>query len=326
MFDEAWIVVACDQSRVATAKTGLDGACFGLVRLWAQRILAFPNETPLLRMANVRSREAEAVRIQRDYKAIKSATVRDAVRLNLTSQEACDDYGMQQGLAGGDLLLDVSAAERVTISKLRYEPQSAPGGYVANPRWFFDADSGDIASNTVYFWDVGLTAQTKGNPTGLHACASSHLTDMSGGGSFIFFDPNVGEMLIPCDEWAAFLTGWILRYTQSTPCVFISSIGLLPMRRAVPNPADIIPLVYAAWNAGFFRRKSAASTHAMARLRALAADAAQAVALREAIRWYAGRIAVDAGGLLAARHGAMPAATSKLRTLLNGRFASFAFF
>ncbi|PZW41317.1 hypothetical protein C8P66_12124 [Humitalea rosea] len=329
MFDNAWIVVPSQQTALIADTPGLTGACFGLVRVWAQRVIEFPNETPLVRMTWLTGHVAEAIAYQREYAAIKHTAVANSVALGLREQRAVDAYGARIAMADAELLVVTDAQSQIVFHSLEhYSPQPTPtGGYAENRKWFFENEEGEIKANTVYFWDVAM------NPPGandmqLHACVSRHLTNMGGPGRFAFYDPNLGEMSIPCDDFDEFLKGWVIRYTEGLTAMFIDRLTLFPMRRAYPRPADAIPLIAAAWNSkwGLWRTKSAASIHAMARLQTLAGNPAQAAVLREAIRWYGGRIAADPGGTLATRHGAAPAAGSKLRSLLVARFATYSFF
>lgn len=323
MFDKSWIVVASDQSRVANKKTGLDGACFGLVRVWAERILSYPAEAAALRMKWLLAHEQDAVDIQKAYAGIKSDAVKRSAELGLTSQTEADRYGARQGLARGRIHLDTGAA--IGFSKLRYPPEpQRGGGYGPAARWEFDNPGEDVAANTAYFWDIGMAMQPSGE-FGLHACASRHLASLDNPGWLEFYDPNMGEMRIPNTAWSDFVEGWVLRYTEGRPVIFVDALAMLPMRRLEARPADVIKVVEAEWNAGWFRQKSAASTHAMARLNQLAATGSP-LDLQEAIRWYAGRITADLGGTLALKHGTKPAQTARLPSLLRTHFGTHSFF
>jgi hypothetical protein len=326
MFDETWIVIKSDQSGIINDQTGLSGGCFGLVQIWGRRILSHPSEAPRLRMQWVMAHLAEAVQFQRDYQTIKTQTVQNAVGLGLTSQSDCDRYGVREGMAASDILVATGIQQRISLAKLaHYPPIKTSKGYEASPRWYFENEGGEITANTLYFWDIGLTIETEGRPHELHACASRHLTAMNGSGRFQFYDPNMGELSVPCADWNDFVKGWALRYTEGKVAALVDGATLLPMQHALLNPASIIPLVQSAWNAGWFRKKSAASTHAMGRLNHYAAHG-PAADLKEAIRWYAGRIATDPTGALTTKYGAQPAAGAKLRTLLNTRFTGHTFF
>jgi hypothetical protein len=323
VLDRSWIVAASDQSRVANKKTGLDGACFGLVRVWADRILSHPSEAPALRMNWVRAHEQEAVEIQKSYAAIKSDAVKRRVELGLRDQTEADQYGAQQGLARGRIDLDTGAA--IGFRNMRYPPVSnGRGGYGPTSKWYFDGPGEDVAANTAYFWDIGM-AQQPSQESGLHACASRHLTSLENPGWFEFYDPNMGELRVPNASWSTFMEGWVLRYTEGHPVIFVDALTMLPMRRLEAQPADVIRVVEANWNAGWFRSKSAASTHAMARLKLLITMGPPADLL-EAIRWYAGRIVADPTGALATKHGAKPAQNARLPTLLRTHFGTHLFF
>lgn len=324
-FDPTWIVVASDQSSVANKKTGLSGACFGLVRVWAYRILCFPNESAQLRMQWLKAHENDAVTYQRAYQAVKKAVVREVnQQQGMHSQSDADRLGVQRALASGEILVETDGAARIDFSTLRYPPEHGLAGYTAPRRWFFNND--EVEANSAYFWDVGVTEQTS-NESDLHACASRHLTTLlDPAAHFEFYDPNIGELHVPCASWAEFVKEWVLRYTQGQPVVFIDKLSLLPMRRVEPKAEDVIAVVQADWNAGWFRSKSAASTAAMAKLVQLANGVPATLPdLHQAIRWFAGRDA-DPTGALATKYGAQPASASKLRTLLNSRFATHTFF
>ncbi len=272
----------------------------------------------------LKAHQNDAVVVQRAYQAEKSEVVKEVNREGGHGQSHADRLGVQRGLAPSDILVEIGQ-ERIDYDRLRhYPPERGPKGFTAPRKWFFDDEK--VKANTLYFWDIGMEEQTE-HKSDLHACASRHLTNLQNdNASFEFYDPNMGELRVPCSAWSEFITGWVLRYTEGEPVVFIDKLSLLPMRRADPKPEDVIPLVYSAWNAGWFRSKSAASTAAMTRLRLLAAGVPGTLAdLREAIRWFAGRDA-DPTGALATKHGAQPAAGSRLRTLLNTRFATHSFF
>jgi len=321
VFDKKWIVVESDQSRVANKETGLDGACFGLVRVWAERILSHPSETPALRMKWLLAHEREAVEIQREYASIKSDAVKRAIELGLRDQTEADQYGAQQGLARGHI--DLITQGGITFSKLRYEPEKTGlNTYGAHPKWYFDNE--EVAANTTYFWDIGMALQPSGE-YGLHACASRHQASPLNPGWFEFFDPNIGELRVPNAAWSDFMEGWVLSYTQGKPVIFVTSLTMLKMRRMPPQPAEVIKVVEADWNAGWFRNKSAASSAAMTKLKKLAKDGPLADLL-EAIRWYAGKITTDPTGALLKKHGAKPANDARLPTLLRKHFASYSFF
>jgi hypothetical protein len=310
---------------VANKKTGLSGACFGLVRVWAHRILCFPNESAQLRMQWLKAHENDAVTHQRAYQAVKKAVVQEVnQQLGMRDQGDADRLGVKRALAPAEILVDLDGQNRIDFPNLRYPPEHGPQGYTAPRRWFFDNE--EVKANTAYFWDAGMTEQ-KTFESELHACASRHLTSlMDENAHFEFYDPNLGELRVPCSLWSEFIEGWVLRYTEGKLVVFIDRLSLLPMRRGEPKAEDVIQVVHAEWNAGWFRSKSAASTAAMARLQLLAKGAPATLPdLRQSIRWFAGRDA-DPTGTLATKYGAQPAAGSKLRTLLNTRFATHTFF
>lgn len=260
---------------------------------------------------------------QRAYQRLKTDVVTQARLEGNHGQSEVDRLGVQRGLAPSDILVEIDRP-RIDFTSLRYPPERGPEGYTRAREWYFDGEA--VTANTVYFWDVGMEEQTA-RKSDLHACASRHLTSlMDDDAHFEFYDPNMGELLVPCSEWSNFVESWVLRYTEGRPVVFIDKLSLLPMRRAEPKAEEAIPLLFAEWNSGWFRSRSDASKAAMARLRLLAQGCPASLGdLREAIRWYAGRDA-DPTGARAVKYGAQPAAGSKLRTLLHSRFATHSFF
>ena len=298
-------------------------ACFGLTQMWANRISAFPSEGATQRFKWLNAQAANACMFQKDYEALIKATASGMVFSDDRSRSL---HIAKTGMAVAGLLVDIDTKNQISLAGLgRYPAECTNGTFSAPKKWYFAKEADEIAANTMYFWDMAVHP-VDGSDGGLHACVSNHQEAMSSTSSFQFFDPNAGEFSVPCDQWTNFIKYWALKYAEQKDGVFIDRVTLVPIRVAQPTPSDEIPLIYATWNAGFFRRKSKESEAAMEQLTALAANSATANELNQAIVWYAGRLKDDQEGSLLKLYGTPPAQKSTLVTLLVERFSSHSFF